>query len=595
MTRLATALLLLSTTVALAAPTQLRLVSRGSLTVPAAGAAAPDGLDRLVPSHPEVDIHAYLSGGPTPDHTLPTSIGEAPSAGLSLLNPGFSGFDGLDHTDQRLAGTGVYANTQFSLEPPDQGLCVGNGFVVETVNTAFAIYDQKGTLLAGPVPANQFFGLAPEVDRKAGVFGDFTSDPKCIYDWTANRFYITLLQLDVDPATGGFTGPSHTLIAVSRTGNPTGAWDAYALDTTNDGSNGTPKHPGCPCLGDQPLLGFDENAIFISNNEFPVFVNGFNGAQVYGIGKDAFGGNGSVVLFDNLALEEGIAYSVQPASTPPGGRFERARRGTEFFASSLEFTGGLDDRIAVWAMTGTKSLNGNKPKVDFGYRVVKTLAYGSPPPGTQKDGPTPLRDLLIGLGYKEALEQIDSNDDRMQQAVYTDGTLWASLPTVVKPKGDSSYRAGALWFRIDTQVEDHGLRAKLKQQGYLARAGADILFPSVAVNRSGAGAIGFSITGPSMWPSAGYVLLDDDGPGAIHIAGAGAAPEDGFTGYTAFGGDGASRWGDYSAAVAAPDGSIWVANEYITPRPRTVNANWGTFVSRLKVRGCDDDGHGHDD
>jgi hypothetical protein len=117
----------------------------------------------------------------------------------------------------------------------------------------------------------------------------------------------------------------------------------------------------------------------------------------------------------------------------------------------------------------------------------------------------------------------------------------------------------------------------------------------VAVNPSGNGAIAFTITGPSMFPSAGYALLDDDGTGPIHIAGAGAAPEDGFTGYTAFGGDGNARWGDYSAAVAAPDGSIWVANEYITPRPRTVNANWGTFISRLKVKGSDDGHHGHDD
>jgi hypothetical protein len=49
------------------------------------------------------------------------------------------------------------------------------------------------------------------------------------------------------------------------------------------------------------------NAIFITTNEFPLFVNGFNGAQVYGIGKGAFDGHGSVVLFDNMALEEGIA------------------------------------------------------------------------------------------------------------------------------------------------------------------------------------------------------------------------------------------------------------------------------------------------
>src|SRR5215510_2154892 len=36
-----------------------------------------------------------------------------------------TGFNGLSHADQRNAGTGIYTNTQFSLEPPDQGLCVG--------------------------------------------------------------------------------------------------------------------------------------------------------------------------------------------------------------------------------------------------------------------------------------------------------------------------------------------------------------------------------------------------------------------------------------------------------------------------------------
>ena len=47
-----------------------------------------------------------------------------------VSNPGgATGFNGLTHADQRNAGTGLYVNTQFSLEPPDQGLCVGHGFV----------------------------------------------------------------------------------------------------------------------------------------------------------------------------------------------------------------------------------------------------------------------------------------------------------------------------------------------------------------------------------------------------------------------------------------------------------------------------------
>src|ERR1700694_4478629 len=33
----------------------------------------------------------------------------------------------------------------FDVEPPDQGLCVGNGFVVEPVNLALTIYHRNGT------------------------------------------------------------------------------------------------------------------------------------------------------------------------------------------------------------------------------------------------------------------------------------------------------------------------------------------------------------------------------------------------------------------------------------------------------------------
>ena len=49
-------------------------------------------------------------------------------------------FDGLDHFDQRTANGG----NQFSVEPPDQGLCVGNGFVMETVNDVIRVFDTAG-------------------------------------------------------------------------------------------------------------------------------------------------------------------------------------------------------------------------------------------------------------------------------------------------------------------------------------------------------------------------------------------------------------------------------------------------------------------
>jgi hypothetical protein len=41
-----------------------------------------------------------------------------------------------------------------------------------------------------------------------------------------------------------------------------------------------------------------------------------------------------------------------------------------------------------------------------------------------------------------------------------------------------------------------------------------------------------------------------------------------------------ARWGDYSAAVFG-DGAIWMGNEFIPGTPRTLLANWGTFLTRL--------------
>ena len=164
-------------------------------------------------------------------------------------NPGAAtGFNGLTHADQRNAGTGQYANTQFSLEPPDQGLCVGHGFVIEPINDAFAVYNESGTRLTAVTALNQFYNRSPAINRTTGVTGDFLSDPKCYWDPVGQRFIQTILEVD---APGNFNGVApfnrtHVLIAVSRTSNPTGSWNLYSMDTSNDGLNGTPAHTGCP-------------------------------------------------------------------------------------------------------------------------------------------------------------------------------------------------------------------------------------------------------------------------------------------------------------------------------------------------------------
>src|SRR5207249_3685218 len=103
---------------------------------------------RKGPKHKKVDL---------PAARLKSAHGAPPAKVLTLPSPADNGdfdrasvrgFIGLTHLDQWSAGTGIYADSQFIAEPPDQGLAVGNGFVLEAVNAALAVYDQRGTLLA---------------------------------------------------------------------------------------------------------------------------------------------------------------------------------------------------------------------------------------------------------------------------------------------------------------------------------------------------------------------------------------------------------------------------------------------------------------
>ena len=57
------------------------------------------------------------------------------------------------------------------LEPPDQGLCVGGGYVMEFINNALAIYDKNGSQLLAPVGSAQVFDQPTT---------DFFSDPRLL-------------------------------------------------------------------------------------------------------------------------------------------------------------------------------------------------------------------------------------------------------------------------------------------------------------------------------------------------------------------------------------------------------------------------------
>ena len=208
------------------------------------------------------------------------------------------GFAGLTTVDT--------ANTNgFVTTPPDQGLCVGNGYVLEVINLVLAVYSKTGKQLTAPVSANSFFGADPTVT--------FLSDPRCYYDRPTQRWFVSMTNV-----INSSTNRSNLYLAVSQSSDPRKAFTVYSIDTTDDGLDGTPSDPGCttasPCFGDQPLLGADAFGIYLSTNEFGVASNVFNGAQIYALSKAELeaGTPFTIVHIGNLPLAEGIAYSVQP-------------------------------------------------------------------------------------------------------------------------------------------------------------------------------------------------------------------------------------------------------------------------------------------
>ena len=202
-------------------------------------------------------------------------------------------FDGVSNLDN--------ATTQgIVLAPPDQGLCVGpfaplvGNVVFEPVNITFRVFDTSGHDLIGAVPLFDLYGENPN---------EFTSDPRCQFDKATGDFFFTILGIDPDGL------HSHLNVTVVR---QDGSIFNYFFDTTDASGR------GCPCFGDQPLLGLDKYNIYVSNNEFPIAVSPFfNGAEVFAISKSqlAAGLLANFAEFSNISNQGILIETLQPAIT----------------------------------------------------------------------------------------------------------------------------------------------------------------------------------------------------------------------------------------------------------------------------------------
>src|SRR5215213_9937360 len=188
----------------------------------------------------------------------------------------------------------------------------------------------------------------------------------------------------------------------------------------------------------------------------------------------------------NIGGEPG--FTVWPAISPGTHQYARANGGTEYFMSSNaaeEAKGedfGSSNTIGLWALTNTRSLDSDSPSLVLHNGLSSVNRYATPPKADQKPGPFPLGQCIndtsietpYGKGcwnfflteepeHNEVLSHPDAGDTRMQQVVYTRGTLTGSLNTGVRVGGE--LKAGVEWFMTRPRVTDSGVRGWVRS-GY---------------------------------------------------------------------------------------------------------------------------------
>jgi hypothetical protein len=166
-------------------------------------------------------------------------------------------FEGLSNADN----FNVFG---FRVNPPDPVGDVGPNHYVEMINLVFAVYDKSGNLLLGPVDTGSLWaGFA--VDDCT----DPSGDPIVVYDQFVDRWILTQFttRFSDDPENDVF----YNCVAVSQTGDPTGAYYRYAFTAGN-------------FFPDYPKYGVWKDSYILTSRDFGPTVE--YGISVYALEKN---------------------------------------------------------------------------------------------------------------------------------------------------------------------------------------------------------------------------------------------------------------------------------------------------------------------
>lgn len=516
--------------------------------------AIPEEVLEIRPERGPVAIDKGYSG----DGALQASsatIPIAPAIPTPLVN-----FEGLSNLDN-------FNTFGFRVNPPDPVGDVGPNHYVEMINLVFGVYDKAGNLLLGPVDTGTLWsGFAIEDCT------DPSGDPIVVYDQLADRWLLTQFT------TRGFDDPTlpfFNCVAISQTGDPTGAYFRYAFITQPDPEGGF-------FFPDYPKYGVWRDTYVLTTRDFGS-VDGY-GISVYGLEKNKMidgNPNARAVQFfldSDVVPINLIGDGLLPADIDGKKKPKNAAKipiiGTQDDGGPY---GATFDAINIWDFDVKWK---STPEASIVLNTqLPVAAFDSIFPC----GPTS-RDCLPQPGITNPAQFLDILSYRQRptwRLAYRNFKDYEALVTNQSVEALAGV-AGVRWY----EIRRNGGTYSLYQQGtYAPGDGIHRWMGSIAQDNDGNMALGYSVVnGVDVFPGIRYTgRLSDDPLGQLPQGEATVIDGTGVQRTTN------SRWGDYTSMNIDPtdDCTFWYVNEYYTLAGQiSSTAGWQTRIASVKFPGC---------
>ncbi len=457
---------------------------------------------------------------------------------LPMPTPSLS-VDGLSNYDN-IAAYGLV------ILPPDMSGDVGPRHYVQTVNALGRVFDKNGDPLTGPFKLSQLFAPlgTPCAARNDGL-------PVVLYDPLADRWLISQYCYNVPPF--------RQMIAISKTGDPTGEYYVYEFVMPNVKINDFSK------------FGVWADGYYMSTEEYLGSDFAGSGLFAFDRSKLLIGDPNAGYIYFNRPSNSAFRRSNFLPSDLDGLRPPAYGAPNTFVSYSADEYGDAQDAVRLFDF-----------HADFAQPLNSTLTERSesPLPVAAFDPTSP--DGRADIGQPAPGEFLDSNSDRVNYRVayrnFGDRESLVFNQTV--RLSQTPYRAGVRLYEL-RRTGNSGFTAI--EQSTIGDTASSRWIGNAAQDHQGNLAVSYNHVADQKKPSVQYTgRLASEPAGVFRAEG---TLVDGTGVQKAFG----WRWGDYGGMSVDPmdDCTFWTTGEYFTQESQDFSDfTWLTRIGRFKFEEC---------